>query len=101
MWKINCKPCHNKSNWADGRSEELNKEEIVIGDEVAINDQRIPMKTFVVTNILKENGEKWYSGIFLDGCASGIYRNSEWLVKTGRHFKQVVEMLNQMKGSDL
>ena len=64
----------------------MSKEEIKIGDEVLHNTER-----YIV--VAKSNGS--YYCLRADGKFVGEYLKSV-LEKTGRHFNQIVNVLNQM-----
>ena len=66
----------------------MNKEEIKIGDEVLHNTER-----YVVVAISYGSGS--YYCLRADGKFIGEYLKSV-LEKTGRHFNQIVDVLNRM-----
>ena len=70
---------------------------ICVGDEVKLFGNTPDMEPLVVTAIMTENYED-----LLCITVRGKYTTvqSKQVVKTGRHFNQVAELMNAMRGND-
>lgn len=65
--------------------------EIKVGDEVVCKSPVMVCRA-VVTRVLTDKSSVEYMNV--DGCFGAV--NTRWIIKTGRHFPQIAEMLKQM-----
>ena len=80
-------------NILDGYEPE--QDEIKVGDEVYANTPSGKTQPFIIIKIYDVDDGKYYTGINADGnhVQGGLN-----YIKTGRHFQQVEELLEAMKG---
>lgn len=110
----NCIEHLRESGWMPDHDEEIykqgyydglhvqntsNADEIQIGDEVSFHYDDRPDTVMVVTDIYDQAGELHICGMDARGMQYAGKLAKCW-EKTGRHFDQVAELMNAMRGND-